>query len=1283
MRNRKIDLICFSLVFLTLAGMQSLAYGIVEEKGMSVEALEAFHTPTHVRILPMVVAEDPGAYTFTTADGSANRIMNINFEPFNFRTKFHAEGDSPNEIVLSTRQISKYDSVGSGYWDGATVRVYRAINGKLVKVRTDKISETVVEQWNGVDGISGSQLVQPEITDVEVWVAPWSRRGVDIYYVVTAVDKDGRESEISNSVKVVYPLETPKDIDKSSLKTNKLVGFSYPKDIKEGQVPVAPSGLTASYSATTDRVTLNWKASPTVDIAGYRVKSANVNPAKMRGDHIYLEHSPKDSKLHIRKGDLIFVDKQTRKWDKEKMFSNRVYNLGRNYPDIYFQPTETRHWELVEHPTPVPLELARSGQTCVRIDMDSDETIDLSKYCYAGMDQNWYKVLDPEKTYIVEFWAKQNNMKNPKITFSMPGPFRRDTAVAPVENQIDENWKLYRFEIKVPLKLESGGVGLVALKFSGPGTLWLDNWRFYEKGTDFMDFPDSEIEELRKSGMAAYRSHAHIKTLEGAYTMEGLTNPTAGIGWQGYRPNSQYTLPGLLSIMKRANLNPWLQIEMVMTEDEWLGFVEYFCAPYNPEKDSPETKPWAFKRYEQGHPEPYLDDFDRVLFEVSNETWNPMFYPFCFLYNSMIDEATGTNYSGGAIYGMLQEYVIDIFKSSPYWSKEADEKFEFVLGGWAIKTKEDGYTVQAAKYSPSSKYVTIAAYNGGWDENAPPAQAAPKGYFDALSTSKRSSQPRALVLSEALKANNLKTELGTYEAGPGYNLNGLNGVSMSKEQVEQESRTMKSLAAGTATLDVFLTQGSLGYKLQNFFVFGRNRNYWSSHARMENGGQAYPSWKLLSLYNCEGTGDFLLAQALDTCSYTFEKTAKREGLKDMPLVGVYATRKDDRLNLFVISRKTRDFPIVGDKGYSSVSVDLPIKKAKELKLFRMTGNPADHNLDADNVKIDELSLNPKLAKAVFKVNEQAGASVDGLPPASTFLYVFTGVKWNNSPQATIVSIAPGQSKTVNEGPIKFRINYSSVPDSIPPEGCIVSGMSGASKIVNVTSVPATDGTCFDVTVDGMVKNGTVVLTVGKNSAIVDFEIPVGVGVRLAALDFPDGSQSPITKYKGKVIPFTFVSPIIKPVELVDSPELKFGDNGYYNDDGVGAWNYNFTELNTNAYYSFTITPDTDRVIALNKLKFGIYSYVPEIKSELRYSTDGFATYGSLSVTPKNKYKKGLMADIGEPIEIDLSGEEVLQQLDKPVEFRIYLFGLNKKSVAGIGKLGNDNDDVIIEGMLVE
>jgi hypothetical protein len=60
-------------------------------------------------------------------------------------------------------------------------------------------------------------------------------------------------------------------------------------------------------------------------------------------------------------------------------------------------------------------------------------------------------------------------------------------------------------------------------------------------------------------------------------------------------------------------------------------------------------------------------------------------------------------------------------------------------------------------------------------------------------------------------------------AGPGYNLNGLNGASMNASQVEAETEVMKSQAGGTSTLDAFLARAYYGFQVQNFFTFARNR----------------------------------------------------------------------------------------------------------------------------------------------------------------------------------------------------------------------------------------------------------------------------------------------------------------------------------------------------------------------------------------------------------------------------------------------------------------------------
>lgn len=140
------------------------------------------------------------------------------------------------------------------------------------------------------------------------------------------------------------------------------------------------------------------------------------------------------------------------------------------------------------------------------------------------------------------------------------------------------------------------------------------------------------------------------------------------------------------------------------------------------------------------------------------------------------------------MYGKWQEYTISVLKSSPYWTPAVDKQFRFSLGGWA--TSDDKYTgfgPQAALESPRSSFATVAGYNGGWDEGETPAVPDDQGFFKALSFTAQDATVHA-VAEYKTRVNLSQTQhvtyaLGTYEAGPGYNMNGLNGAAMNASQV--------------------------------------------------------------------------------------------------------------------------------------------------------------------------------------------------------------------------------------------------------------------------------------------------------------------------------------------------------------------------------------------------------------------------------------------------------------------------------------------------------------------
>lgn len=936
--------------------------------------------PAEFQVTGTVLAADPGRYNATFGEGPLNLWLNVGYEPIHYRTKLHLVGDSPNELIVERNLVDGYNVHKSGLWDGAKVRVYRPRDGRLQLVREDVVAEHHASGWHQVEGFTG-KLVAPSQGKAEFALLGWWAEGVDQWVTVVTVSKDGRTSPAREAVKVTVPpnprqpgkpvaVETvpaPRDPEKTD------EALPAPKNV---QVSVEPNGRV---------FTVTWDPVESVDLLGYGLRISDYPPEQHKGFRLVLRDNPSDPSKHLKRGDMVFLQKEFREFDRRRWMSNRVYGANQNRFSSLV-PFETGsdmgRWSLVPHPAPVPDEFRDGGETCLLLDLVSDKAVEIKRYTFGHLEQSWYGVLDPKKTYIVEFWARQENLTNPTATFQFRQSSYRDKDEVKARFQLTGEWKKHRAELRVPFILDkSGPIGEMVLSFRGPGKVWVDNVRVYESGAEFCDFFPEDYAELERAKVGALRTHSHIKSPFG-YSMQMLTNPPGANGFSGTQLLSPHSIVSWLRIFEKARTNPWLQIEMCMDESEWLALVEYLNAPYDPNVDTPEKKPWAYKRYRQGRVEPWTTAFEKIYFEISNETWNPLFRPWVFLGQSMSDEVTGQQYDGGGIYGLFQEYVLHVMKSSPYWDQKLDGKFEAVLGGWAIQTDEKGYGQQAARTSPSSRHMTIAAYNGGWDEKESPAEATDAFRFKALSQTAQQAIPRADLLVAWLKSHNTALNrsvvLGTYEAGPGYNLNGLNNVRMTPEQVEAESRVMKSLAGGTATLDSFLARGERGLVLQNFFTFARNRHYWTSHAPMTSGGQAYPSWSLLALYNREGTGDFLQVRTISvpTTDLPASELGRRVAVKDAPLVACYATRSADRYNVFVLSRRI--------DATTPVTLELPFKSARSITLHRTVGSPADHNLDSEMVKLETVPV-------------PAGALMDGrftleggLPPAASYLLVFEG-----------------------------------------------------------------------------------------------------------------------------------------------------------------------------------------------------------------------------------------------------------------------------------------------------
>lgn len=953
------------------------------------------------RVTTDVVNADLEPFAVTIGGFGNNLIaQGAGFEPVIYRNMYIAQEDSADRVVVQPEILSHWDTLREGFLDGAQVRVYRIEDGKLRMVRKDHIPEGGFHVSGWISVMKGNRMLPSDTSRFMFRWAPWNNPDAKYYFTVRAVDANGGLSAPAAVVEV----DRPKGVGTDEV-FNPTISFDHSSlHAKEGIVPV-PRRLRGRVLEN-GSLLLEWEPAASADVIGYIVYRSDYLPQRHQGYFFGLAKVPDDPDQYIKAGDLVIVSKKFYSASRNKYHANRVWGADQETrllrPGlVQFFPDEdpNKTWRLARHEADTPVE--EPGETYLELRLNGPGETRLEIYNHSGTDQSWYDVLQPVP-YRVEAWLRSDSPS--LVQFKLTGFYARaGQRVPPITFQVGREWKKHVAVFTPPVIQDGERPNEMAMVFSGPGVFSVDNFRVYRADAAYLGFLPEDLEALRSSNMSALRTHGLIKTGASTYDAEQLTNPGGVInGTQKLN-----TLPQILRAMDAAGVRPWLQIEPHFSRQEWLALIEYLAAPYDPSIDTPEGKPWAYKRFRQGHANPWIDSFDRIYFELGNETWNRLFEPWVF--PSMRDAKTGRRYSAGEVYGLYQEYVIGVMKSSPYWeSSGLGGKIFFVLGGW----NGQRYGRDAASISPHSDYLTIAAYNGGWDEGEGPPRQSAASLFGVLNQVSQSAIPGAERLQRVADDLNRSRKkpllLGTYEAGPGYALNGLNGTKVTEAQAAEQEQVMKSLAAGTATLDSFLARAYRGFELQNFFTFGHG-TYWKSHAPWYRGGQAYPSWKLLALFNSHALGDMLRTEMLSAPVADLEATKRRIAIDDAPLVAVYATRRGKRYSIVVISRRMPSRAAPFDDGYSKVSIDLPFKTACSFTLYKMTGDPYANNVNADNVVVQREELNPSAFEGALVVNEKTGADDRGLPPASTFLYVFQASVSTTQPESSAATACEASS----------------------------------------------------------------------------------------------------------------------------------------------------------------------------------------------------------------------------------------------------------------------------------
>lgn len=808
-------------------------------------SLAAAGATDHVSILSEKVAMPLWDGASVTVRRYGNGRNNSSLEgPAVYRDLIEVTVASDNRIFAGSQAFTGHNVFAKTYLIGANVHVYRVTEGVLALARYSTVIGGAINAWvmisNRMAKPAASKgnkkkkelgLARSTRVDAATYhhvFAAHNRPGVPYWFSVAAVDTDGNIGPKAMPVAFVPVMTEDTDTAKTSSQNHVSTVAAF---TDKPAALDAPSGLKASESTwSRNAVQLDW--AEVSGAAGYVVYLSYANPATEIVEQPYLEISPDPVPLQV--GDLILLSRKIltlrpedinpRVWGAKEwqgitpaIVSNKSNDpaLGSTWEWLPFDQVE-----LAPEPYLGPWFLRRT--------LAPGSGIADRRYFAAGLTQSNYMILRPGRIYRWRARLRASAPVEAKLAFPKP--------IQGTHFALSTIWQNCVFDFSV------SEISMSRKPISWTLSIQADGAPLIVDCADVELFDTSLPLNVDASSIAPgtfVRDHTQMNA--GVVTPDADTVTSySGLGARGS------TLHTLRSICAHFNARPWIQLDWYLPRDDWLDIVAYLAAPVSSEH------PMALKRAGQGHEAAWTDVFDRIVIEFGNETWNrgiPSFWST----RPMTDAATGEFYKSGDVYGLWCQMITDWMAESPFWPA-LEARAEWLLGGWA----RSDYGAVAAKRFARARYVGIAAYNGGWDEGSRVAREE-SGFF----TSMLANAPvnghasfEQLVENTRAAAEATGRRYGVdlvpaiYEAGPGYQMTGLNRAKLTDEDVIVQEVVMKSRGSGTATLDNFLLSAEMGLWGANFFKLSRG-GYWSSTAFDGTRDVDFPAYALPRLVTAE------------------------------------------------------------------------------------------------------------------------------------------------------------------------------------------------------------------------------------------------------------------------------------------------------------------------------------------------------------------------------------------------------------------------------------------------
>ena len=684
------------------------------------------------------------------------------------------------------------------------------------------------------------------------------------------------------------------------------------------------------------------------------------------------------------------------------------------YGDKPFFSASRPSWrgDIVPHPQPLPPGFDDRGETCLRATFSEPGVTSLNQVVYYKFDEKegqWYSQLHPGAAYRVDVWLRQEGLGNggkARFLFKQSAAY---AAVSQVEPWVvTDRWQKFSYDFVAPSYPTDNRWHIThGLEFTGPGTVWIDNFVLYRNDAkheyrpftphevSFDEMMDAMPQDAPKPAMRFYGTIFHPSTVEAMFTNYG--NSSWAVAWNCHVAGApKTTIAQCLYWAARTGTSPesrvvpYLTCNEEYTEDEWMALVEYLGVPYDPARDTPERKPYAYMRYKYRGDSgvPWTDEFREIVVEYGNETW----HNGAGGYGWHGWGRPGWVHHGGREYGMFARYMLNehVLKMPAWTEHDLGSKIKFALGA-NYSTDLDSATAYgelAVQRGPGVTYVGHANYVGPkWETGDQGSSSFSDHGMQETMVSRHTGIGKviagAAASREALRARGAAYQLTAYEGGP-------SGYWKNKDKPEIDELYGKSVGMGLAALDAWLYSSLNGFKYQCYLGFSSGK-WWSSHTLPEAGGfRPHIGWLALKLRNRYALGDRMVDVRIE------QTPTYRRGTDDVPLVAAYCLRNARAYSVFVLNRKLdgqHDGMDFGD-GYTPVTLHLPFATPRAVTLHKIAhpdGTPADpreNNREALQVTIVSEPVDLANFSRDFVINESTGAGPGGIPPGGIYLYVF-------------------------------------------------------------------------------------------------------------------------------------------------------------------------------------------------------------------------------------------------------------------------------------------------------